>query len=102
MHLVQILIPLRDNDGNPFPRKWLDDVRTELTHRFGGVTAHTRAPAVGAWKDDDGDVARDEVVIVEVVDEALDRGWWGAFRGRLEEQYRQEEMMIRAVPCDRL
>ena len=67
MHVVEILLPLRDNEGNPFPRASLDRVRHELTERFGGVTAHLRAPAAGAWKDDEGDVARDDVVIVEVM-----------------------------------
>ncbi|HEX8319004.1 hypothetical protein [Longimicrobium sp.] len=102
MHLVQILVPLRDNDGNPFPRAWLDALRVELTERFGGVTAHLRAPAAGAWKDDDGDLARDDVVTVEVMAEKLDRDWWSAFGKRLAEQYRQEEMMMRALPCERL
>ena len=102
MHLVQILVPLSDNDGKPFPRAWLDALRAELTERFGGVTAHLRAPAAGAWKDDEGDLARDDVVIVEVMDEELDRAWWSAFGKRLAEQFRQEEMMVRAIPCERL
>lgn len=102
MHLVQILLPLRDNEGTEFPRAWLNALRTELTERFGGVTAYERAPAAGAWKDDGGEVARDDVIIVEVMDAHLDRHWWSAFRRRLEDQYRQEEMMLRALPCDRL
>ena len=102
MHLVQILVPLRDNDGNPFPRAWLDALRGELTERFGGVTAHLRAPAAGAWKDDEGGLSRDDVVIVEVVVEDLERQWWAAFGKRLAVQYRQEEMMIRAIACERL
>jgi hypothetical protein len=102
MHLVQILVPLRDNEDNAFPRAWLDALRVELTERFGGVTAHLRAPAAGAWKDEQGDLARDDVVIVEVMTDDLDRRWWAAFRKRLAAQYRQEEMMVRAIPCERL
>ena len=102
MHLVQILLPLRDNDGKPFPRDWLDEVRQALTERFGGVTAHLRAPAAGAWKDEEGDVARDDVVIVEVMDDALDRGWWAEYRRALERRFRQEEIVIRATELERL
>lgn len=102
MHLVQLLLPLRDNDGNPFPRASLDAVRHELTERFGGVTAHLRAPAAGAWKDEDGGVARDDVVIVEVMAEDLDRGWWADYRCRLEDRFRQDEIVIRATPIERL
>lgn len=102
MHLVQLLLPLRDNEGEPFPREMLDDVRHTLTERFGGVTAHTRAPAAGAWKDDEGDVERDDVVIVEVIDEELDRGWWAGYRRTLESRFRQDEILIRATAIERL
>lgn len=102
MHLVQLLLPLRDNEGAPFPREMLDGVRHHLTDRFGGVTAHLRAPATGAWKDDDGDVARDDVVILEVMAEELDRAWWAKYRGELESRFRQDEIVIRATPIERL
>jgi hypothetical protein len=102
MHLVQLLLPLRDNEGAPFPRKALDDVRHELTARFGGVTAHLRAPASGAWKDDGGEVSRDDVVIVEAMVDELDRGWWAGYRRDLEERFRQDELVIRAIPIERL
>ena len=102
MHLVQLLLPLRDNEGQPFPRASVDAVRHELTERFGGVTAHLRAPAAGAWKDDEGDVARDDVVIVEVMAEDLDRAWWADYRRALEARFRQDEIVIRATPIERL
>jgi hypothetical protein len=102
MHVIEILLPLRDNEGTPFPRAALDRVRQELTERFGGVTAHLRAPAAGAWKDDEGDVARDDVVIVEVMADSLDRGWWSGYRRDLEARFRQDEILIRATECERL
>ena len=53
MHLVQILLPLRDNEGAPFPGDDFTRVRAELVERFGGVTAHLQAPAQGVWKDEE-------------------------------------------------
>ena len=53
-HLVQFFLPVLDNDRQQFPREAFAQVRTELTERFGGVTAYLRTPAVGAWEDDDG------------------------------------------------
>jgi len=102
MYLVQLLLPLRDNDGRPFPREWLDAVRHALTERFGGVTAHLRAPAAGVWKDGEGDVARDDVVIVEVMADEVDRAWWADYRRALEARFRQDEIVIRATPIERL
>jgi hypothetical protein len=73
-------------------------IRRELTDRFGGVTAYMRAPARGAWKTGDGDEARDDIVIVEVMTPDLDRDWWDAYRRRLEELLRQEAIVVRALP----
>jgi hypothetical protein len=47
MHLVQILLPLNDNDGRALAKDLFETVARELTERFGGVTAYTRAPADG-------------------------------------------------------
>lgn len=97
MHLVQLLLPLRDNAGNAFGRDAFDEVRRELTERFGGATLYARAPAVGLWKDDDGDVTRDDVLVAEVMADHLDREWWRLYRADLERRFRQETLVVRAL-----
>jgi hypothetical protein len=101
-YLVQLLLPLRDNLGTVFPREAFEQVRAELTERYGGVTAYLRSPASGVWKDDHGSVARDEVVMVEVMVESLDRGAWDDYRRSLEARFRQAEVLARALVCERL
>ena len=49
MHIVQILLPLADNQGRRFSESLLREVREELVSRFGGLTAYGRAPAMGVW-----------------------------------------------------
>jgi hypothetical protein len=102
MHLVQLLLPLRDNHGEPFDGALLADTRAELTTQFGGVTAFVRAPARGLWKEEDGDVVSDDIVVYEVMVEQLDAGWWRAYVERLRQRFRQEELLVRALPCTRL
>ena len=51
MHLIQILLPLYDNQGNELPQMEFRRVSSELSHRFGGLTAFTRAPAEGVWRE---------------------------------------------------
>jgi hypothetical protein len=82
MHLVQLLLPLRDNQGEPFGRDELERVQAELTDRFGGATAYLRSPAAGAWLQG-GRVDRDEVVMLEVMTDQLDRAWWNDYRRSL-------------------
>ena len=102
MYLVQILLPLSDNDGVPFAPSEYEDVRTCLTERFGGVTAYVRAPAEGHWKEGEGSTARDEIAIYEVMVGSLDRPWWAEFRERLRERFRQEELVVRATAIELL
>ncbi|WP_024869255.1 hypothetical protein [Pseudoxanthomonas suwonensis] len=102
MHLIQLYLPLRDNDGNAFPKAMFDAVREDLASRFGGVTAFVRSPAVGLWEDEDGSVQRDEVVLFEVMAAHVDHGWWAAYREDLQRRFRQEEILVRASAVERL
>jgi len=47
MHLIQLLIPIYDNEGRPFQRDKFDGVRAQLIERFGGLTAFVQSPALG-------------------------------------------------------
>jgi hypothetical protein len=102
MHLVQLLLPLRNNSGAPFPRSFFESLRDELTQRFGGVTTYNRAPAEGLFSDESGRVQRDDVVIFEVMCDALDEGYWAQHRLRLTALFAQEDLVVRALPLQRL
>jgi hypothetical protein len=95
LHLVQILLPVRDNAGKPFDPGLLEGVATKLSKCFGGVTAYNRAPAEGRWESS-GTTRHDEVLVVEVMVDVLDRPWWKAFRLMLEKTFRQDVIVVRA------
>lgn len=101
MYLVQLLLPLYDNDGHPFPAAPYARLRAELTERFGGLTAYSRAPAEGVWEEG-GERQRDDIVVYEVMVEQLDRAWWSGLRLRLERAFSQEELIVRAEAVERL
>ena len=101
MYLIQFLLPLKDNEGRAFSRADFERVRTELTERFGGVTAFLQAPAQGAWKEE-GETTRDEVVLYEVMAEELERAWWKDYREQLERRFRQEAILVRAQTVETL
>lgn len=96
-YLVQILLPLSDNEGRPFDDAVFANTRAELTERFGGLTAHLRAPARGLWKAGDGDLSRDDIVILEVMTGSLDADWWRAYRATLETRFQQDVVVLRAT-----
>jgi len=96
VYLIHILLPLYDNDGHPQRRESFRAVADELTERFGGLTAHTRSPAEGLWKEDSSTVRKDELVIYEVMARELDEPWWKDYRARLEARFEQEKIIIQA------
>jgi len=102
MYLIQLLLPLHDNHKLAFPRPYFDEVRKDLTDRFGGVTAFVRSPAVGLWKENSDDINRDEVVMFEVLSDQLDKDWWANYRKELQNKFRQEELLIWASSITRL
>ncbi|HUR93880.1 MAG TPA: hypothetical protein VMY76_04825, partial [Gemmatimonadales bacterium] len=94
--------PAQDNAGHPYPRALYDRLASELAERFGGVTAYTRAPATGLWEAASGETVRDQVLVYEVMVDALDRGWWAELRRRLEAEFAQKELVVRAHEIRRL
>jgi hypothetical protein len=96
MYLIHLLLPLTDNEGRPHGRDHFRAVAGELAERFGGLTAYTRAPAEGLWKENSSSTSKDEIVIYEVMAEELDEEWWRNYRRSLEARFRQEKLVVRA------
>ena len=76
-------------------------MRDELTELYGGVTSFTRAPAQGETKCGD-EKARDDIVVLEVMTENIDRPWWQSYRKKLEGIFVQDEIVVRATHIERL
>jgi hypothetical protein len=99
--LVQILLPVYDKASQRFPTDHFNEVRAKLTDTFGGLTAYTRAPAEGFW-DSGSKVRRDDIVVLEVMVDSLDRTWWRDYRLELEQLFRQDQIVVRAHGYDSL
>ena len=102
MYLIQILLPLHDNSGHPFPALAFQRVRDELSERFGGITTYVRSPAVGLWRETPETIDHDEIVIYEIMTEDLDRSWWKEYRQELAERFRQQVLVVRVSEVEML
>jgi hypothetical protein len=69
----------------------------ELADRFDGLTSYVRSPATGLWTAPDGHEEQDDVVMMEVVTDILDRTWWRAYVALLAKRFGQDEIHIRAL-----
>ena len=101
MYLIQILLPLYDNDKQAFDKSLFDKVRDDLKNVFGGVTLYRNSPAEGAWSDETG-TDYDELITAEVIADSLDNEWWQQFKHEMERTFKQKEMMIRCIKFERL
>ena len=97
MHLVQVLLPVVPGRDERFRT-----TREELVAKYEGVTAYGGAPGLGLWTAPDGRVARDEMMMVEVLVDTFDRAWWRAYAETLAKRFEQEEIHIRALVAEQL
>jgi hypothetical protein len=95
VNLVQILLPAYDNRGRRFPARVFREVREHLTERFGGLTAYTRAPAKGLWRQG-RKVVHDDIIVFEVMTRRIDRRWWRRYRQALQKRFKQQVIVVRA------
>lgn len=101
MFLIEIFLPLADNDGRRFAQSEFDEIHSTLVDRFGGLTAFSRAPARGLFESG-GRTSMDDILIIEVMADRLDREWWAGFRRSLEARFQQQEIMLRASEVTKL
>jgi hypothetical protein len=93
--VVELFLPLETSAGKPVSPATFERIKSELTDRFGGVTAFLRSPADGAWKPAEGSVVHDQVVIFEVMVSDVDTAWWHRYRKTLEIELEQERILAR-------
>jgi hypothetical protein len=96
MHQIELLLPADAKFAAK--RKALAQ---ELAARFGGLTAFTRAPAKGRFEQG-GRQVKDDIVVFEIMTDALEREWWSALRERLENDFEQNEIVVRTHQIERL
>ncbi|MBK8840854.1 MAG: hypothetical protein IPO30_19890 [Hyphomonadaceae bacterium] len=98
MHLIEILLPVTQSSD---VRREVESLGKLFTDKFGGLTAFVRSPGEGMWADK-GAVERDDVVVLEVMTQELDREWWREVRIGLQDRLNQKEIIVRAHVIDKL
>jgi hypothetical protein len=100
MHLVEILLPVADNEGQPFDARKYEEVGQDLSRRFGGVTKMARAPAQGTSEARD-EIVHDDIAVFEVITRTRPP-LLGSLRRRLEPQTPRTKFDILGVAIARL
>lgn len=95
--LIQLLLPVTDNQGRRFPDRMWEALKEKLVERFGGVTAFHRAPAEGVWAPSPERRTAEDVFVVEVMSETFDETWWSRLQTDLESSLAQEHVVVRVI-----
>lgn len=101
MNVIEVFLPLDTGRGEPIGPEVIEGLVAGLADRFGGATAYTREPAEGLWKRATT-IERDRIIVVEVMVGDVDQTWWADYRRRLETEFEQESVLIRATLCQML
>jgi hypothetical protein len=73
-YLVEILLPKESGQGEPIRQRWFEELLSELTRKFGGVTSFVRASGQGLWRSG-GETQRDNIAVIEVMAGQLEPKW---------------------------
>ncbi|MFC3199459.1 hypothetical protein ACFOET_17690 [Parapedobacter deserti] len=95
MKLVQVFVPLVDNDGNRFPEEKFKDLQSALTEKFGGITVYRQMSIEGLWKETNKRTDKDMLAIFEVLADVVDTDYWEQLKARLATKFRQKDLLIR-------
>jgi len=91
----EFLVPLHDNEGNPFDPAEIVQVRDEITEKFGSLHFQPSAPYYGPWEHK-GVVYEDKLLlfIVDGPPEETDVQWFQAYKEELKGRFRQLEIYL--------
>jgi inorganic pyrophosphatase len=93
--LVQLFLPLYDEQGRPFLQAFFTAVKKKLTEKFGGVTVYAHSPVSGLWEDGQSKIVRDTMVIFEVMAGEIDAAFWKKYKSSLMKKFGQKELLVR-------
>jgi hypothetical protein len=95
MYLIELFLLLYANNGEAFSKDAYLSIGKDMTKKFGGMTAFTRAPAKGFWQKSKEELVKDDIIIFEVMTKKLDKEWWSNYKILLEKTFSQDDIIIR-------
>ncbi len=91
----ELLIPLLDNEGQPFEAEKIVSVRNQLLSRFGGCRMEPLNPHIGSWTEAE-QTYHDQLLMYTVdaprEDASLD--WFIEYKESLKTEFKQVEIYL--------
>lgn len=95
-----IYLPLRSNEGMPFPEESFEIVKKDLLEKFGGLSII--GPVEGHWRNFDGNDVKDHCMIYRVIADANHDVKFQNIRTKLESMFDQDMILVVGKLCDLL
>src|SRR5882724_3792779 len=96
----EVFLPLRFNDGQRVPEDLAAEVFLDLRDRFGGASCETQVIR-GVWRHGET-IFRDDLtrMFVDVPDTSENLEFFGQYKERLKERFKQVEIWITTYPVE--
>jgi len=98
---LEILLPVANNNGKPFPKEMFSALEQELIKNFSGLTVYSSAPITGFWKPDQK-VLQQQLMVYELFLREFDPTYWEKMKRKLEKKFNQTEVMIICGPTTKI
>jgi inorganic pyrophosphatase len=95
--LIQLFLPLKNEDGKSFPDKYFDNVKETLTQKFKGLSIYSKSPVNGRWENSKSNIEEDILLVYEIMTDRVDLSYWEKYKQLLQKQFKQDTIVIRCL-----
>jgi len=91
----ELLIPLLDNEGQPFEPERILSVHDKLLERFGGCRMEPLSPHIGSWTEAE-QIYHDQLLMytVDAPREDASLSWFEEYKEYLKSEFKQIEIYL--------
>lgn len=95
--LIQLFLPTTAENGKAFPGTYFHAVKQKLSKKFDSLSVYLKSPVIEHIKDDGPTLAKDTVLVYEVVSDSVETDYWSQYQQFLQKQFKQDDIVIRCL-----
>ncbi len=95
--LIQLFLPTTSENGKAFPGTYFHAVKQKLGKKFDSLSVYLKSPLIGNIKNDEPTLAKDTVLVYEVISDTVETDYWSQYQQFLQKQFKQDYIVIRCL-----
>jgi len=95
--LIQLFLPTTTENGKAFPGTYFHAVKQKLGKKFDSLSVYLKSPLIGSLKNDEPILAKDTLLVYEVISDIVETDYWSQYQQFLQKQFKQDYILIRCL-----